>query len=283
MKENSRNTCLNCENEMNDHFIFCPNCGQKNTKLSLKFKDLLSEFISSNFNLDSKIFKTVKTLITSPAKLTTEFLKGKRNTYMHPIRLFLLTNLLYFAIVSLNSEFQEGALEIKNDRQIENNISEQTNLDLTIDNKNISENEKIIIEKIKLLNSKSGRKLFLKSIQKYLSAGMFFLVPITALIFLLLFFKGTYYIQHLIFTIHLQSLVFMLFIIINLIELFFQSVFILYLEGLLFTAILFLWIKSFYKLKSSRTIWKMILFILSYSILISIFFIISVGFSFLEL
>ena len=52
---------------------------------------------------------------------------------------------------------------------------------------------------------------------------MFFLIPLTAFIFYLMFRKNTYYIQHLVFVLHLQSVIFILLIFFNLVKLFLDN------------------------------------------------------------
>ena len=87
--------CPNCETSFDNSFKFCPNCGQANKKLSLNFKYFVSEFLSGMFNLDSKIFRTLRLLFLRPGMLTKEFIKGRRNSYIPPVRLYLIGSLIY--------------------------------------------------------------------------------------------------------------------------------------------------------------------------------------------
>ena len=91
--------CPNCENEFDDAYGYCPNCGQANKKVTLSFKYFISEFLLANFNIDSKIYQTFKLLIFSPARLTTEFFNCKRARYIPPVRLYLLISMVYFAVL----------------------------------------------------------------------------------------------------------------------------------------------------------------------------------------
>ena len=117
-----------------------------------------------------------------------------------------------------------------------------------------------LISFIKKLNSEQGQIEFKQLLKEYTSIGMFILIPLTALLFFILFRPNTYYIHHLIFTIHLQSIVFVIFTIFNLIEFIIDSNYFTYLElGLLITTII-MWIKSYYKRSFVKTMVKFVLF-----------------------
>ncbi len=112
---------------------------------------------------------------------------------------------------------------------------------------------------------------------------MFLLIPLTALIFFILFYKGSYYLQHLVFVLHLQSVVFLIFILMNLIELLVDNTFTGLLKIFLFLFVLLLWIRKFYGLTWLKTVWKTILFLVFYSLSLMIFFILVATLSALSL
>jgi hypothetical protein len=103
MIESNKTTCPNCGNDFDKSFAYCPYCGQANKKLNLSFKYVVSEFLAASFNVDSKLFITLKLLLLKPAKLTHEFLAGKRAKYISPIRLYLLISLVYFFILTFTT------------------------------------------------------------------------------------------------------------------------------------------------------------------------------------
>ena len=103
MTENLENTtqsdCLNCHQKLPTAAVFCPNCGQKATTGLISLKEFLQNFLDNVFNLDSRIVQTLKWLCI-PAKLTKEYFKGKHKTYYHPIRLYLVLSLIFFATLN---------------------------------------------------------------------------------------------------------------------------------------------------------------------------------------
>lgn len=91
--------CLNCQEPLVGKGVYCANCGQKNTDGRISLKDFLHNFLDNVFNLDSRIFRTVSQLFL-PGKLTVEYFKGRHKSYYHPIRLYLVMSLIFFAILS---------------------------------------------------------------------------------------------------------------------------------------------------------------------------------------
>ena len=86
--------CLNCQAEVPS--TYCPECGQKNSDPHLSIKDILHDFLHDLTHFDGKFFLTAKLLITRPGFLSTEFIKGKRATYLHPVRMYVFTSAVFF-------------------------------------------------------------------------------------------------------------------------------------------------------------------------------------------
>ncbi len=81
---------------------YCPECGQKNLDQRVSLSVFLQDFFSNYLSLDTTLFRTMKPFLFKPGKLTLEFNSGKRNFYIHPIRLYLIFSLFYFFIVASN-------------------------------------------------------------------------------------------------------------------------------------------------------------------------------------
>ncbi len=61
---------------------------------------MFSEFINNAFNIESKLFRTLRAMFV-PGKLTEEYFKGRHIRYYHPLRLFLFTGIALFAVLTL--------------------------------------------------------------------------------------------------------------------------------------------------------------------------------------
>ena len=102
--------CLNCNELLPESAWYCPSCGQKNNDGKISIREFLIEIADALFNIDSKLFRTLKYLFI-PGKLTNEYFIGRRKRYAHPFRLFLFTGIIFFTIVSiLTSKYAEKDL-----------------------------------------------------------------------------------------------------------------------------------------------------------------------------
>jgi hypothetical protein len=92
--------CLNCEYPQGLEADYCPNCGQKNEDVNVPMTILLGEFISTYLAIDSKLLKSIWPFILKPGFLTNRYNEGKRMSYSNPLRLYVVTSIIYFFIIS---------------------------------------------------------------------------------------------------------------------------------------------------------------------------------------
>lgn len=100
MAEVNSYICPNCQTEQAKDITYCSKCGQKNQSLKPKFIEFISEFFNTVFNLDNKFFQTVAQLFI-PAKLSRDYFKGIRQKYHHPLKIYFMSILVIFFILSL--------------------------------------------------------------------------------------------------------------------------------------------------------------------------------------
>ncbi|MEW5675678.1 DUF3667 domain-containing protein [Flavobacterium enshiense] len=87
-------TCLNCGTTVEDRF--CPQCGQENTETRKSFHYLFTHFVEDLIHYDSGFWKTMKYLLFYPAKLTREYLSGRRKAYVVPVKLYIFISFVTF-------------------------------------------------------------------------------------------------------------------------------------------------------------------------------------------
>ena len=76
---------------------YCHRCGEKLPDVhDLTLKHFLHHGVDELTHFDSKIFRTVRALLFRPGFLTVEYLAGRRNRYVLPLRLFLVIFALNF-------------------------------------------------------------------------------------------------------------------------------------------------------------------------------------------
>ena len=94
LKERIEKDCLNCGTTVQGRF--CQQCGQENVEVKENFSHLLMHFIEDLTHFDGKLWKTLKLLLFKPGKLTQFYMDGKRASYIHPIRMYLFISAVFF-------------------------------------------------------------------------------------------------------------------------------------------------------------------------------------------
>ncbi len=282
MDAENKITCLNCGHRFSAGYAYCPHCGQANRKNDLSLKYVISEFLSANFNLDAKIFNTLRLLLFSPGKLTREYLDGKRQQYVSPVRLYLLFSLVYFFLLSVVpapaeiDEVRVGTMQnvsVAGD-SVNNDYSLFEIEDPAEKSDTLSGFEKMLLAKANRLESKEGKRIFSQNMRKNISTGMLVMLPFTALLLYFLFYRNSYYFEHLIFIVHLQTVWFIVAGVYLLVHFVLPFKVLFYIEAGLLLSLTFLWFKRFYKIGTAKTIWKMALFFAAFGLLLVLFFVV---------
>jgi hypothetical protein len=76
---------------------YCSACGQKEPPLNPSVWELVKEGLHEFTHLDGKTIATLRTLFSSPGRLTLDFLAGRRRRWLSPLRLYIICSLVFFA------------------------------------------------------------------------------------------------------------------------------------------------------------------------------------------
>ena len=79
---------------------YCPDCGQKDMDLARPMIDLMRELLKETFEVDGRAFRTVRTLFLQPGTLTAEFVAGRRRAYTPPLRLYIVISVSFFVVAA---------------------------------------------------------------------------------------------------------------------------------------------------------------------------------------
>ena len=104
-------TCLNCRRVVPERY--CTHCGQENVQPRKSFHYLFTHFVEDLVHYDSSFYKTVKSLLFAPGRLTIEYLNGKRKTYVPPVKLYIFISFLCFFLLSFIVSRDEDRPEVK--------------------------------------------------------------------------------------------------------------------------------------------------------------------------
>lgn len=89
---------------------FCSECGERLLRpRDLTLRSLFEKFFHAITSVDGRLIRTVWCLLHRPGMLTVAYMDGRRKPYIAPLQLFLIANVLFFAIQSFTSTNIFGA------------------------------------------------------------------------------------------------------------------------------------------------------------------------------
>lgn len=94
LKERSEKICLNCNAEL--YGRYCHVCGQENLEPKETFWHLVTHFVYDVTHFDGKFFSSAKYLLFKPGYLSHEYIRGKRASYLNPIRMYVFVSAIFF-------------------------------------------------------------------------------------------------------------------------------------------------------------------------------------------
>ncbi len=102
---------------------FCASCGQRTKLGRLTFKEIISEFLSSVFNIDAPFPKTLTKMFFHPHRIIKEFINGKRKSYYAPVKYMVLCLFLNILIGEL-----AGFDPLENQRSIDTGAMDERSI-----------------------------------------------------------------------------------------------------------------------------------------------------------
>ncbi|MEM9000752.1 MAG: DUF3667 domain-containing protein [Bacteroidota bacterium] len=135
--------CLNCGHLLDISDKYCPNCSQANSTKKLVLKDFFDEFFSNLINYDSKLLKTLYSLLIKPGTITKDYINGKRISYTNPFRFLLSLAFLYFLMFTYNNSSSFSSLDRLN---LEETIQQTGPFSFNVDSGEFSTDSTLIRE-----------------------------------------------------------------------------------------------------------------------------------------
>ena len=86
-------SCRNCGAAVTGRY--CAACGQSRAVHVLSLREVLGDVTHSVLHLDSRVWRTLRSLVLKPGQLTNEFIAGRHQLYLPPFRLYLVVSVLY--------------------------------------------------------------------------------------------------------------------------------------------------------------------------------------------
>jgi hypothetical protein len=84
---------------------YCPDCGERSPSTSdLSIRGLFRQAVHAFTDIDGRVIRSFRYLVTRPGALTVAYLRGQRKAYLLPFEIFLVANVLFFAVQSMTGE-----------------------------------------------------------------------------------------------------------------------------------------------------------------------------------
>lgn len=235
-------TCPNCGTRLTGRF--CATCGQEDHSLKVPLYRLVLDFLSDQFQFDSRIGRTLGLLLFRPGKLTRNYLAGQRQRYIPPIRLYLFISIIFFLAVGLLPVNLRNAVNVTGHgaatapaavsrlsaamatvtkgmarklppaaatdlgSRIKRRMAESAKTGAPAARTAMSAINRWFVSRIRVV--KARPKAFWRQFKGNLPKVLFFLIPLFALLLKLLYLlRKRYYSEHLVFALHYHSVLFL--------------------------------------------------------------------------
>jgi hypothetical protein len=185
--------CLNCAQPVEHHF--CGHCGQENHDYRESLWPLVGDLVEELFQLESRIWRSLRALLFSPGLLTVEYNAGRRVRYTSPLRLYLLLGAIFFTLSALRPAAQLVPIEV------------HVGHEAKAPSKPVPRWLEPLIQKSAELEKVGGAetaKRLRPSLEGNMPRAFAVLVPIFALL-LKLFYRRRFYVEHLVFALHVNA------------------------------------------------------------------------------
>ncbi len=275
-------TCRNCGTQTQGRY--CHECGQDVfAGTGMPIFQLIGQLLDNAFALYSKTPQTLWKLMVKPGFLSEEYRIGRINRYVHPVKLFWMSTLVFFALLIGSIDISDDDKKSEKKRTQE---TEQVKEAFSQTPVTVSESLDTIQTKKKSTIFKTGEKLrksigkdlskaeIINYIVKYVPYATFLLIPIFALLLALFFRRNKfYYMYHMTFAVHFHAFMWIFFSLLIILDLFTPNFsYPTWLEILLFFipgVYLAIALHRFYHTKTrKRAVWKAICITLLYATLI---------------
>jgi hypothetical protein len=195
--------CLDCGAPMLGPY--CATCGQKNAPEHRSLWQLAKDAVGPAVLLESKLWRTLGTLLRHPGALSEAYTEGKRSRFIRPLRLYFWVSVLFFSALALRPLHLITVRVDRDDRvripwapMFEKRLQEK------LDSLKDAPAGKLAGEK----SSASAKERLQAEFVTRLPKALFLLLPLFAALLRMLWWTRPY-VDHLVFALHAHTVLFM--------------------------------------------------------------------------
>lgn len=190
--------CANCGVTL--YGRYCADCGQRRDSATPTVGHLAEETFETLTHADSRLWRTLRALLTRPGMLTREYFAGRRARYLPPIRLYLVLSVAFFLLLALN---QRSAADPSSETRIDTDctaLEYRGPLEATVRPR---------LQEACLRLQRQGAASFESAFLRNAPKAMFVLLPLVAAGMLLFYWRPRrLYVEHLLHLVHNQSAIY---------------------------------------------------------------------------
>ena len=182
---------------------YCAACGQDQRDPIRSLPHWLHEYLGDSFTFDSRLFRSLGPLLLKPGLLTREFIAGRRQRYIPPLRAYLFISLLYFLVAAALPDYASGIV-------VDGTESPRTGFELPTEaGADTSALQRWLADRGRLIEA--NPQLFERQLASQLPTALFLSIPLLAGLLTLLYRRQRrYYVEHLVLCLHNHSAIFLL-------------------------------------------------------------------------
>ena len=253
---------------------FCPKCGQSVRVFERPVPELLRDLLGDLFAFDTRFWRSVSAMLLRPGTLVAEYVGGRHIRYVPPFRAYVFVSFLFFLL-----------LHALTDRQLASAPEELVQVRGAIDSiQAVSADSSKAPVKIHIDSAEDSETLarvraiaadpagYVDRLLQYISWTLFLLMPLLGGLLWLFFRRGRpFYLPHFLFAINLHTTFFVLLSLLFSLALLWPDRASTPERALLWLVPIHLYAgaRQLYGLKAWSTIWRLVLTLLLYLLLVS--------------
>lgn len=192
--------CANCGTHFAGHY--CPHCGQEARIRTPTARKFLNDLAEKYFAIEGRLPLSLKMLFLRPGQMTVDYLEGRRQRYLSPLRLYLTASVLFFVGLSrvpgIDIEIGRSGIEITTLALRDASIAAHTGL-AAIDEQ---------VARFMLLPLDERSRVLRDGMIRNAPQALLLLIPLFAGLLALLY-RRRLYGEHLLFALHFHSYAFL--------------------------------------------------------------------------
>jgi hypothetical protein len=262
--------CPNCGSPATDRY--CPGCGQRTGERLVSLGAFVRDVLEDLFSVEARLPRTLAALLGRPGSLTAEYAAGRVARYVPPFRLYLVSGLAFFMVVSYVASFDRlWSNTTPFVDEVTGDVREGATIvliHLPIDTTSISRPLVPLVrdyvrqqDRLNALPPREAARILYGGTFSRVSGTVLLLIPAFALLLKALY-RRRLYIEHTVFVLHLHAAIFLM----ALPPLLVQRAWMTAPFAAWGLAYLFLALRRVYRESAGRTAVKFLLLLLTYAV-----------------